>query len=373
VGAREIAALQPEDGPGPHPIEVRHRIRRDVLEDYLRVARTLDESRVEVVSIQHEFGIWGGDDSAYALDFIDALATPAAVTLHQVPRRPTPAQRKVLVGLVEAARATIVMSDGAASLLATICPVDASRLDVVPHGIPDLPLVDPAAIKPRLGLEGRSVILSFGLLAPAKGYEAVIAAMPAIVRADPSACYVILGVTEPDQLRLNGEAYRHALEAQAAGLGVAAQVRFVDEFVGRVQLGLWLEAADVFVTPYRDLDQAVSGALAYAMGAGKAIVSTPFAHASELLADGRGRLVPAGSTEAIADAIIGLLGDPELRATLGRQSYDHSREMVWWKVGAAYRRIFARVAGRPGGPLPPMSDGSPPRSGRAAVQHEGRR
>jgi glycosyltransferase involved in cell wall biosynthesis len=325
---------------------VRHRIRRDVLDDYLRVARTIDEGRVEVVSIQHEFGIWGGDDSAYALDFIDALATPAVVTLHHVPCRPTPAQRRVLVRLVEAARATVVMSYGAASLLATIYGVEATRLDVVPHGIPNLPLVEPDAVKPRLGLEGRSVILSFGLMAPAKGYEAVIAAMPAVVRADPSACYVILGATHPDQLRQDGDAYRRDLEAQAAELGVADHVRFVDDFVGRVQLGLWLEAADVFATPYRDLDQTVSGALAYAMGAGKAIVSTPFAHASELLADGRGRLVPAGSAEGFADALTGLLGDPALRATFGGRAYDHSREMVWWKVGAAYRRIFARVAGR---------------------------
>ena len=333
---------------------MRHRIRREVLDDYLRVARTLDEGRVEVVSIQHEFAIWGGDDSAYALDFIRALATPAVVTLHQVPRQPTPAQRSVLVGLVEAARATVVMSCGAASLLATGYGVDAARLDVVPHGIPNLPLVEPDSVKPRLGLEGRSVILSFGLLAPAKGFETVIAAMPAVLRADPSACYVILGVTPPDQLRRDGEAYRRSLEAQAVGLGVADRVRFVDDFVGRVQLGLWLEAADVFATPYRDLDQAVSGALAYAMGAGKAIVSTPFAHASELLADGRGRLVPAGSAEGFADALTGLLGDPGLRATLGRSAYDHSREMVWWKVGAAYRRIFDRVAGRPHRPASPV-------------------
>ena len=353
VGAREIVALHPVDEPGPYPIEVRHRIRRDVLADYHRVGRALDEGRVDVVSIQHEYGIWGGDDGSYVVDFARALRTPAVATLHTVLRHPTLAQRRILVDLVDACRATVVMSRSAASLLTGAYGVDPTRLDVVPHGVPDLPLVDPDSIKPRLGLEGRSVILSFGLLGPGKGYESAIEAMPAVVRTDPSVCYVILGATHPDLLRREGEAYRRSLEAQAARLGLANHVRFVNEFVGRVQLATWLEAADIFVTPYPNLDQIVSGTLSYAMGAGKAIVSTPYAYASELLAGGRGTLVAPGSPAALADAFIELLNDPDLRARVGRQAYDHTRGMVWWEVGAAYRRVFARAAGRALAPVVP--------------------
>jgi len=354
VGAREIVALHPVDEPGPYPIEVRHRIRRDVLADYHRVGRALDEGRVDVVSIQHEYGIWGGDDGSYVVDFARALRTPAVATLHTVLRHPTRAQRRILVDLIDACRATVVMSRSAASLLTGAYGVDPTRLDVVPHGVPDLPLVDPDSIKPRLGLEGRSVILSFGLLGPGKGYESAIEAMPAVVRTDPSVCYVILGATHPDLLRREGEAYRRSLEAQAARLGLANHVRFVNEFVGRVQLATWLEAADIFVTPYPNLDQIVSGTLSYAMGAGKAIVSTPYAYASELLAGGRGTLVAPGSPAALADAFIELLNDPDLRARVGRQAYDHTRGMVWWEVGAAYRRVFGRAAGRALAPVVPV-------------------
>lgn len=210
--------------------------------------------------------------------------------------------------------------------------------------MPHLPLVAPDTVKPRLGLEGRAVILSFGLLGPGKGYESAIAAMPAVMKAVPSAIYVILGATHPDLLRHEGEAYRRSLEATAAGLGVSDHVKFVDRFVGRVELGTWLEAADVFVTPYPNLDQIVSGTLSYAMGAGKAIVSTPYAYARELLANGRGRLVPVGSPTALAQSLVELLQNADLRNALGRRAYDHSRGMVWPEVGEQYRRIFDRAA-----------------------------
>ena len=188
------------------------------------------------------------------------------------------------------------------------------------------------------------MILSFGLLGPGKGYESVIAAMPAVVKAMPAASYVILGATHPDLLHREGEAYRRSLEATAARLGVTDHVQFVDRFVDLVELGTWLEAADIFVTPYPNLDQIVSGTLSYAMGAGKAIVSTPYAYARERLAHGRGRLVRAGSSDALAETFIELLRDPALRASLGRRAYEYSRGMVWSEVGTEYRRVFARAA-----------------------------
>ncbi len=316
--------------------------------DYVDVARALSDCGVRVVSIQHDYGIWGGDDGAYVLDFVRALRMPAVTTLHSVLRRPTPAQRRILVELVAASATTVVMSRAAAALLTRAYGVDPTRLELIAHGVPDLPLVAPDTVKPRLGLEGRQVILSFGLLGPRKGYEAAIAALPAIVQAMPSVSYVILGVTGPDLLRREGEAYRRSLAALAADLGVADHVQFVDRFVGRVELGSWLEAADIVLTPYRDLDQTVSGTLSYAMGAGKAIVSTPFAYARERLAQGRGKLLPAASAsaspDALAAALIGLLQDPRRRASLGRRAYEYSRGMAWSEVGAEYRRIFARAA-----------------------------
>jgi glycosyltransferase involved in cell wall biosynthesis len=344
VGEREIVALHPADEPGPYPAEVRHRIRRDMLQDYVFVARALNDCGTGAVSIQHEFGIWGGRDGDYVLDFVRELRRPKVVTLHTVLRNPTPSQRYLLASLIEAADASVVMSRAAASLLSRAYGVDGSRLDVIPHGVPSLPLVSPDSVKPRLGLSSDPVILSFGLLGPGKGYETVIEAMPEVVDAVPNARYVVLGATHPDLLRHEGEKYRRSLEARAVALGVADQVMFVDRFVSPRELGTWLGAADIFVTPYPNLDQIVSGTLSYAMGAGKAIVSTPYAYASELLADGRGRLVEPSSPPALATAFIELLRDAQVRETLGARAYDHSRSMIWPQVGARYRQVFARVA-----------------------------
>ena len=298
---------------------------------------------MEVVSLQYGQSIWGGEDGAYVLDFARALRVPMVTTFHDVPARPTAALRAILAELVELSAATIVMSQSAAAEMTRSYGVAAARLTVVPHGVPHLPQVAADTIKPRLGLQGRSVILSFGLLEPGKGCEEVIDAMPAVVAANPSACYVILGATDPNRLALDGNTYRSALEAQVAKRGMGQYVRFVDRFVGRVELGNWLEAADVITTPYADLDQTVSSTLSFAMAAGKPIVSTPYAYAVEMLSPDRGRLVPAGSSEALAREFIELLGDPELRGVLGMRAYERSRGMVWWVVGSEYRRIFDEV------------------------------
>jgi len=345
TGSREIVALHPPDGPLAYEHEVHHRIRRDEPEDYRRTARALDHC-ADVVSIQHEFGIWGGVDGRYVLDFMRALDHPVVTTLHTVLREPTIGQRAVLSELVARSDATVVMSQSAANLLETAYDVDATSLDVIPHGVPNLPLVDPASVKGDLGLAGRDVILSFGLLGPGKGYELVLDALPAVVAAHPAACYVIVGATHPDLLRTEGEAYRERLVAQAERLGLEDHVRFIDRFVGRVELTRWLEAADVFVTPYPKLDQIVSGTLSYAMGAGRAIVSTPYTYAVELLADGRGILVPPGSAEALGAALDDVLGDRDLREALGRRAYAHSRGMVWSAVGTEYRRVLERATAR---------------------------
>jgi glycosyltransferase involved in cell wall biosynthesis len=342
---RQIVALHPPAGPDAYPAEVRHRIRRDVEEDYPLVAEALNASGVDVVSLQYAEAIWGGQDGSYVLDLVRALRLPVVTTLHEIPRHPTAGQARVITGLARASAATIVLSAPAAARLARIYGIAPDRIDIVPHGVPDLPLVDPDTVKPRLALEGRRVILSFGLLDPGKGCEATIEALPAVVSADPMALYVILGATRPDVLSRDGEAYRERLQALAQRLGVADHVRFVDKFVGRVELATWLEAADVVVTPYLDLDLASSGTLSYAMGAGKAIVSSPYVYAKDRLSRKRGVLVAPGSAGTLATALIQLLGDAKLRDAYGRRAYDDSRDMVWSKVGSEYSRIFSRVKG----------------------------
>jgi glycosyltransferase involved in cell wall biosynthesis len=342
TGNREIVALDSPEQPLPYLTEVHHRIRRDELADYARTARSL-EGCVDLVSIQHEFGIWGGVDGGNVLDFMRALHVPAVTTLHTVLRTPTAGQRAVLLEVVDRSDATIVMSQSAATLLTTEYGIDAGLLDVIPHGVPDLPLVDPETVKPGLGVDGHEVILSFGLLGPGKGYELALEALPAVIAAHPTARYVMVGATHPNLLRVEGEAYRSRLVDQVQRLGLGEHVQFVNRFVGRAELIHWLEAADVFVTPYPKLDQIVSGTLSYAMGAGRAIVSTSYTYAAELLARGRGLLIPPGSPAALAGALNQVLGDDDLRATLGRRAYAYSRQMVWPAVGDEYRRIFERV------------------------------
>jgi len=343
TGERVVVALQPTDQELPFPFEVAHRIRRDELADYLKTAETLNR-RVDAVSIQHDFVTWGGEDGAYVLDFVGALDVPAVATLHAIPASPTPNQRAILARLVDSVAATVVMCRPAKATLTTEYGIAARRVEVIPHGVPELPLVDSATIKPSLGLAGRQVIMSFGLLGPNKGYELAIDAMPAVVAEHPSACFVMLGATLPDLIRSDGEAYRQSLVGRANALGLGDHVRFVERYLGRVELTRWLEAADVVLTPYPDLDRVVSGTLSYAMGAGRAIVSTPYAYATDLLADGRGILVPPGLPTALATALIEVLADDDRRAELGRRAYAHGRKMIWPAVGVEYRRVFERVA-----------------------------
>ena len=327
----------------PYPLEVHHRIRRDERADYTHAAYALDAC-VDVVSIQHDYGIWGGEDGGYVLDFVRALSVPAIATLHTVPGTPTDNQRTILTELVESVAATVVMSRSAGALLTSTYGVDPRRLVVIPHGVSDLPIVDPAAAKVGLGVEGRDVILSFGLLGPGKGYELALDALPQVIGERPTALYVVVGATDPDLLASEGEAYRETLLAHVDRLGIGKHVQFVDRFVGRVELTRWLQAADVFVTPYPDLDQSVSGTMSAAMGAGRAIVSTPYAYATELLDDGRGVLVAPGSPAALARALTDVLSDGDLRAAIGRRAHAYSRAMVWSAVGAEYDRLIGRVA-----------------------------
>lgn len=343
LGDHQIVAL---GGPGEviatrHP--VRHVIRTDVPSDFARVAHSLMHSGVGAVSVQHEYGIWGPNDGEGVLEFLAALSEPAVATLHTVLRHPTAGQARVMRGILETTAAAVVMSRAAASILVERYAADPSRVEIIPHGVPDLPFVEPDSVKPGLGMSGRQVLLSFGLVGPGKGYESVIETMPEVVRAVPTACYVILGATHPELQRTEGERYRTQLETLVAELGMTEHVVFIDRFVPQGELSRWLEATDVFVTPYPNLDQIVSGTLSYAMAAGKASVSTPYLYASEILADGRGRLVPRGDPRAMGDALIELLLDHRLRAAMAQRAYLHGRGMLWSRVAAEYEQLFTRL------------------------------
>jgi glycosyltransferase involved in cell wall biosynthesis len=338
-----VVALQPPDQELPYPFEVAHRIRRDELSDYMKVAETLN-NKVDAVSIQHDFATWGGPDGAYVLDFIAALDVPAITTLHELPARPTPSQRAILSRLVDVSAKTVVMCHPAQTALMDDYGLAESRIEVIPHGVSELPNVAASSVKASLGVAGREVILTVGLLSPEKGHEDVIDAMAAVVAARPTATYVILGATKPELVSREGEAYRQSLVARAAGLRLGDAVRVVEHYRGRVELTRWLQAADVVVTPYRELDRVVSSSLSYAMGAGRAIVSTPFAYARDLLSDDRGVLVQAGRPAALGKAIISLLADDIRRTEIGDRAYQRARTMTWTSVGNDYRRLFQQAA-----------------------------
>lgn len=348
VGKPEIVAMHRSGDRVLYPVEVTRLVAADDRSDYLRAAMQISASGVSAVSIQHEYGIFGGQDGAFILDLVEGLRVPAVATLHTVLRQPSPSQRRVMTRLLDRTAAAVVMSKVAARLLRDVYGADASRIRVIPHGVPDLPYVDPEVRKPAFGLDGRSVILSFGLLGPGKGYELVIEAMTWVMRDRPDALYVILGATHPDLIRTEGEAYRDRLRSAVHKLGLRGHVMFVDRFVGQEELGRWLQAADVFVTGYPNLDQIVSGTLSYALAAGRPVVSTPFAYASEVLSDGRGVLVAPNSAEALADGLLGVLGDEEWRGEIGRRAYAYSRKRIWREVGAAYVSLFDEVARKAG-------------------------
>jgi glycosyltransferase involved in cell wall biosynthesis len=343
IGGREIVAIRRPDESGAVGHLVHHTIRTDVRTDFARAARAVTGCGVRAISVQHEYGIWGPDDGVGILDFLAAATVPTVTTLHTVLRHPSVAQRRIMLGILDSSSKVVVMSKAAASILGDHYGADASKLEIIPHGVPDLPFVEPDSIKPSLGLHGRHVLLSFGLVGASKGYEAVIEAMPAVVRAVPDARYVILGATHPELIRSEGERYRMRLQALAADLGMSEHVMFVDRFVEQAELSRWLEAADVFVTPYPNLDQIVSGTLSYAMAAGKASVSTPYLYASEILADGRGRLVPPGDRAVMSEALIELLVDRGHRTAMARRAYAHGRGMIWSRVAADYERLFERL------------------------------
>jgi glycosyltransferase involved in cell wall biosynthesis len=318
--------------------DVEYEIRQGTKSNYARAAELVNYKAVRWVSLQHEYGIFGGDDGAYILDFLGALRVPAAVTLHTVLDTPSPTQRAIVQKMAKAA-VLVVMSQVAADLLARRYELQGARVEIIPHGIPDMSPRDQEGLKAHFGVAGQRMLLTFGLLGPNKGVETVIRALPALVAARPDLVYFVVGATHPAVLRQNGEAYRTSLERLAEQLGVREHVVFRDQYVTTEELCSYLQAADVFVSPYLNEAQVTSGALSYAMGAGSAVVSTPYWHAKELLAEGRGRLFPFGDSVGLAKTIAALFDDPAELARVRNTGYEHTRAFTWPRVGAQYLQL----------------------------------
>ena len=326
-----------------YPAQVRLELEQEELDSYERAADFLNFNGNDLVCLQHEYGIFGGNAGSYILALLHKLKMPLVTTLHTVLREPDANQRAVLEEIAGLSDRLVVMSELAAELLRAVYAVPAEKIDVIPHGVPEMHFIDPNYFKDRFGTEGKSVLLTFGLLSPNKGIENVICALPEILKRHPNVVYMVSGVTHPHIRRRDGESYREGLKALAAQLGVSSQLIFNNRFVSAEELVEHVGAADIYITPYRQEAQVVSGTLAIALGAGKAIVSTPYWHAKELLANGRGVIIPFDDPDSIADAVVRLLENDAERHAMRKRAYLHSRETTWPKTARAYMATFQRA------------------------------
>ncbi len=323
-----------------YPPRVRFELLEKDLDSYRRAADFLNFNNADILCVQHEFGIYGGPAGSHLLALLKEVRMPVVTTLHTILSKPNNAQRKVMTELVQRSDRLVVMARKGAEILQETYGVPAAKVDVIPHGIPDIPFMDSSFSKEQFGVEGRKVLLTFGLLGPGKGIEHVIEALPEIVRQNPNVVYLVLGATHPHLVEREGERYRLSLERLAEERGVKEHVIFYNRFVSSEDLAEFISATDIYLTPYLNEAQITSGTLAYVFGAGKAVVSTPYWHAQELLADGRGILVPFHDSAAIAEGVCKFLGDPELLETTRHEAYAMGREMIWTAVADRYLESF---------------------------------
>jgi glycosyltransferase involved in cell wall biosynthesis len=344
-GAARLLALPVNDTEEgyDYPDRVRWSLAQDDVKSYQEAAEFLNFNNIDMVCLQHEYGIFGGPAGSHILHLLRGLKMPVVTTLHTVLREPNPDQMRVMEEIAELSDRLIVMSQLSSQFLQEIFKVPGSKIDMVPHGVPDLPFLDPNFYKDRFGVEGKAVLLTFGLLSPNKGIENVIQALPQILSKHSNVVYLVAGATHPHILRREGDKYRASLQALAKEMGVESQVIFHNHFVSPEEMVEFIGAADIYITPYRHEAQVVSGTLAYALGAGKAIISTPYWHAIELLDDRRGALVPFQNPDAIAQKTIELLDIPAIRHAMRKRAYLFAREMVWKRVAQGYMESFSRV------------------------------
>jgi glycosyltransferase involved in cell wall biosynthesis len=329
-----------------YPARVRFQIAEDDLLSYRITAKFLNARGVDLVCLQHEYGIYGGEAGSYVLELLKFLNMPVVTTLHTVLREPDASQRWVMQEIARRSDRLIVMSEYSSRVLQSVFGVPGEKIDLIPHGIPDLPFVEPEVTKVAFAVAQKLVLLTFGLLSPNKGFESVIRALPRILARHKDVVYVIAGATHPHVKAREGDRYRDQLQALARELGVEQEVIFHNRFFSPQEMATLVGAADIYITPYCHEAQAVSGTLAYALGAGKAIISTPYWHASELLNDGRGTLVPFEDPAAIATAAIELLDNDAERHAMRKRAYLYARRMVWNRVAQSYMHSFSRAHAR---------------------------
>ncbi|HUT30945.1 MAG TPA: glycosyltransferase family 4 protein [Sedimentisphaerales bacterium] len=322
---------------------VKLRIRKDVAHDYPAAADYINRSDIDLVSVQHEFGLFGGEAGSYLTLLLDRVKKPIITTLHTVLETPSPEYFDSMIDLCRASNKLIVMNKRGIGMLQDIYGVPEQKIELIPHGIPDLPFVNSNDCKHSLGLAGRKTILTFGLLGRNKGIEVMLKALPRIVEADPSVLYIVLGATHPEVLRHEGQSYKVKLEEMVRALRLHQNVLFYNRFVEDKELFQFLCATDVYVTPYLHREQLTSGTLAFAVGTGKAVVSTPYWAAEELLAQGRGRLVQFGDSESMAQAVVEILTRNTLFSIMRKRAYEYGRSMTWPTVGQSYWRLFETV------------------------------
>jgi glycosyltransferase involved in cell wall biosynthesis len=335
-----VVAVNDEQSSYAYPQRVRFGITEKNPSSYRAAAEFLKSSKVDLVCLQHEYGIYGGKAGSYVLELLRHLDIPAVTTLHTVLREPDADQRIVLQEIAARSDRLVVMSQHSSRFLQDVFGVSAEKIDLIPHGIPDLPFVESDVYKKSSSVEGKTVLLTFGLLSKNKGFENVLQALPRILSRHSDVVYVIAGATHPHVKLREGDRYRFQLQAMAKELGVEENVIFHNRFVSPQEMATLVGSADIYITPYRYEAQAVSGTLAYALGAGKAIISTPYWYATELLDDGRGALVPFEDPAAIAATAIELLDNNAARQAVRKRAYLYARQMVWNRVAQSYMRTF---------------------------------
>ncbi len=326
-----------------YPQRVRFELSEADIDSYRRAADFLNINNVDLVCLQHEYGIYGGAAGSHIVALLRELRMPVVTTLHTILKDPSPLQKRVLREVIALSDRVVTMSDRGREFLETIYGVSPGKIDLIPHGIPDVPFMDPSFHKDLFGVEGKTVLLSFGLLSTNKGIENVIAALPSIVAQHPNVVYLIVGATHPHVLRTEGEKYRLSLQWLARDKGVESNVIFYNRFVSLEELIDFISVADIYITPYLTAAQITSGTLAYTLGAGKAIISTPYWYAEEMLADERGALVPFGDSEAMAQKVNDLLNNESERHAMRKRAYLFGRVMVWKNVAQLYMESFQRA------------------------------
>jgi len=327
----------------PYPKQVRFELNMHRLKDYQLAAEFLNVNNIDVVCLQHEFGIYGGEYGSHILPLLRNLHMPIVSTLHTLIQNPQPKIRKIIETIGRVSERLVVMSHQAKRLLKEDYGIPTEKINVIQHGIPDIPFIDPNYFKDQFDVEGKNVILTFGLINPGKGIEVMIDALPKILQKYPDVIYIVLGATHPNVKKNQGESYRYSLQIRARELGLEDHVVFYNRFVELKELCEFLGAADIYVTPYLNKEQIASGTLAYALGTGKAIISTPYWYAEETLANERGIIVPFEDPDSIADQIIKLLDNDVKRHTMRKKAYLFSRDMVWKEIARRYIEIFSEV------------------------------